>query len=71
LLLNFIDVSERINSSTSKNYIHVVGYKDTQNAEMMLDPNPDQSECEQGFQDQQNASKKVNRPIDIKKKVLP
>jgi len=49
----------RINSSTSKNYIHVVGYKDTQNAEMMLDPNPDQSECEQGFQDQQNASKKV------------
>jgi len=37
----------------------VVGNKNTQNAEVLLDLHPNQSQHEQSFQDQQDASKKV------------
>ena len=46
----------------------VVENKNSQNAEVILEPNPNQSQYEQGFQNQQDASKKVNRLIYIEKK---
>jgi len=50
-------------SSTSKTHV-LVGNKNTQNAaEVKMDPNPNQSQCEQDFQDQQDSSKKVQNQI--------
>jgi len=51
----------RTTSSTSKDHVHVVGYKNIQNAEMIVDPNSNQSECEQDFEDQQDISKNVKK----------
>ena len=62
----FINISETSISSASKNHVHVViDNKNTENAEVMLDPSLNQSKCEPDFQDQKNTSKKVNRQIYI------
>jgi len=46
-------------SSKSKDHENVVGSINTQNTEVMLDLNSNQRKCEQSFEDQQDASKKV------------
>ena len=45
----------------------VVENKLTQNAEVLLDLNPNQAQHAQGFQDQQDASKKVIDQFILKK----
>ena len=56
-----IIISETTISSTSKDYAHVLRCtNNTQTAEVIPDPNLNQTEYEKHFQDQQDASKKVN-----------
>ena len=64
-----MNISETTISSTSKNHVHVViDNNKTENAEVMLNPNLNQSKCEPDFQELKDTSKKVNRQIYIKTK---